>query len=98
MVLSKVNSNKILVELMKNRTVGKMIQAYQTLIDHLRTVSIFPKLPILDNDCSAEFKATINLNEMKFQLVPPHDYCCNLAKKAIQTLKDHIVSILCGTD
>ncbi len=33
MVLTKSNSNTIPIELMKNRTAGKMIWAYQTLID-----------------------------------------------------------------
>ncbi len=98
MVLTKVDSNAILVEPMKNRTAGEMIRAYQVLIDQINSAGIFPKLHILDNECSAEMKATIKLNNMTFQLVPPHDHCCNLAKKAIQTFKDHFVAILCGTD
>ncbi len=43
-------------------------------------------------------KETIKSNKMDFQLVPPHDHCRNLAKKAIQTFKDHFVAILCGAD
>jgi hypothetical protein len=35
---------------------------------------------------------------MEYQLVPPHDHQQNLAKKAIQTFKDHFIAILCGTD
>ena len=98
MVLTKIVSNAILIEPMKNRTAGEMIRAYQVLIDQLNSAGIFPKLHILDNKCSAEMKATITLNKMKFQLVPPHDHGCNLAKKAIQTFKDHFVAILCGAD
>jgi hypothetical protein len=33
MDLNKINSDTILIELMKNRTTSKMIRAYQTLID-----------------------------------------------------------------
>ncbi len=33
---------------------------------------------------------------MTYKLVPPDDHHCNLAKKAIQTFKDHIISILSG--
>jgi hypothetical protein len=98
MVLAEVDSNAILVEPMKNRTAGKMVRAYQVLIDRLNSAGIFPKLHILDNKCSADMKETIKSNKMEFQLVPPHDHCCNLAEKAIQTFKDHFVAILCGTN
>ncbi len=98
MVLTEIDSDAILIEPMKNRTAGEMIRAYQVLIDRLNSAGIFPKLHILDNECSAKTKATITLNKMKFQLVPPHDHHCNLAKKAIQTFKDHFLAILCGMD
>jgi hypothetical protein len=66
MVLTEINSNAILIELMKNRIAGEMIWAYQTLIDQLRTAGIVPKLHILDNKCSQDFKDTIHLNKMMF--------------------------------
>ncbi len=94
MVLAEVDSNTILVEPMKNRTAGKMVWAYQVLIDRLNFAGIFPKLHILDNKCSADMKKTIKSNKMDFQLVPPRDHRCNLVKKAIQTFKDHFVAIL----
>ncbi len=65
MVLTKIDSNVILIEYMKNRTAGEMIRAYQVLIDRLNSTGIFLKLHILDNECSAEMKATITLNKMK---------------------------------
>jgi hypothetical protein len=71
MVLTKIDSDAILIKPMKNRTAGEMIRAYQVLIDQLNSAGIFPKLHILDNECSAEKKATITLNKMKLQLVPP---------------------------
>ncbi len=98
MVLAKVDSDAILVEPMKNRTAGKTIWAYQVLIDRLNSAGIFSNLHILDNECSDDMKKTIRSNKMDFQLVPPHDHCCNLAKKAIQTFKDHFVAILWGAD
>jgi hypothetical protein len=98
MVLTEIDSDAILIQHMKNRTAGEMIRAYQVLIDQLNSAGIVPKLHILDNECSAEMKATIMRNKMKLQLVPPHDHHCNLAEKAIQTFKDHFVAILCGVD
>jgi len=53
---------------------------------------------ILDNECSAEFKERIKSNNMKYQLVPPHDHRWNIAKKVIQVFKAHFISILCGAD
>ncbi len=83
MVLTEIDSNAILIKPMKNRTAGEMIRAYQVLIDRLNSAGIFPNLHILDNKCSAEMKTTITLNKIKLQLVPPHDHCLNLAKKAL---------------
>ncbi len=71
MVLTKIISNTILIEPIKNRTTGNMIRAYQILIDRLRTAGIVPKLHILDNECSQDFQDTIHLNKMTFQVVPP---------------------------
>ena len=98
MVMTEVDSDAILVEPMKNRTAGEMSRAYQALIDRLNSAGIFPKMHILDNECSAEMKATIKLNKMTFQLVPPHDHRRNIAEKAISTFKDHFIAILCGAD
>ncbi len=39
-----------------------MIRAYKNLIDQLKIASIIPKLDILDNKCSQDFKDTIHLN------------------------------------
>ncbi len=52
----------------------------------------------LDNECSAAFKACIVKNGMTHELVPPDCHCCNIAKGAIQTFKNHFVSILSGVD
>ena len=98
MVLTEVDSDAILVEPMKNRTAGEMIRAYQVVIDRLNSAGIFPKMHILDNECSAELKSIIKQNGMTFQLVPPHDHRRNIAEKAISTFKDHFISILCGAD
>jgi hypothetical protein len=98
MVLIELDSNAILVEGMKDRTSGEMIQAYQHLVDRLKTAGIQPKHHVLDNECSADFKATIIKNQMMYQLVPPNDHRRNIAEKAIQTFQAHFISIICGAD
>ena len=67
MVLIKIDSNTILVEAMKNRTAGEMIRAYLVLITCLRNAGVTPKMHILDNECSEEFKTQIRKNNMTFQ-------------------------------
>jgi hypothetical protein len=96
-MLIKIDSNAILVEPMQNRQSGEMVATYQTLVGRLKDSGFEPKMHILDNECSAEFKEAIKKNEMKFQLVPPHDHRRNIAEKAIPVFKDHFVAVLCGT-
>jgi hypothetical protein len=83
---------------MKNCLAGEIIQAYQVLVEHLCSGGLTSKTHILDNVCSTEFKERIVLNNMKYQLVPPHDHKQNIAEKAIQVFKAHFISILCGVD
>ena len=94
----ELDSNVILVEAMRDRTSGEMIQAYQSLVDRLKKGGFRPKMHFPDNECSAAFKEKISENDMKYQLVPPNDHRRNVAEKAIQVFKDHFVSVLCGTD
>ena len=82
MVLIELDSNSILVEAMQNRTSGEMVRAYQTLVDRLKESGIEPKMHVLDNECSNEFKRQIKTNHMKYQLVPPHDHRQNIAEKS----------------
>jgi hypothetical protein len=98
MVLIEIDSNTILVKAMKNCTTGEMIRAYQVLVDHLCSAGVTPKMHILDNKCSAEFKERIQLNNMQYQLVPSHDHRRNIAENAIQVFKAHFISILCSAD
>ena len=97
-VLYELSSRNILVEPMRNRTAAQMVCAYQKMIDRLANGGIKPTLHILDNECSHEYKVAIEGNDMKYQLVPPHDHRRNVAEKAIQTFKDHFLSVLCGAD
>ena len=75
MVLTESESDAIRVEPMKNRTSGKMIRAYQVLINQLQSAGIAPKQHILDNAFSNDFKEAIKTNNMTYQLVPPQSKC-----------------------
>ena len=53
-------------------------------MNQLKRRGFKPKLHILDNECSVDFKEKILENNMKYQLVPPHDPRRDVAEKAGQ--------------
>ncbi len=96
MVGIHIDANYIFCELMKNRTEGKMITAYQKMVDRMEIAGLGLKHHRLDNECSENFKKCIKKNHMTWELVPPDCHQRNIAKRAIQTFKNHFVAILSG--
>ena len=62
------------MEPMKTRHASQMVKTYQIMIDKLKACGINPKKHVLDNECSAEFKEAIRVNEITYELVPPDDH------------------------
>jgi hypothetical protein len=93
-----LDANYTFCELMKNQTKGKMITAYQKEVDRMKLLAVGLKHHHLDNYCSAAFKACISKNGMTHELVPPDCHHHNIDKWAIQTFKNHVVSILSRVD
>ncbi len=62
----------------------------------MQKAGIVPKHQVLDNQASAAYKKAIGDSYVTYELVPPDDHRCNMAKKAIQTFKDHFVGVLSG--
>ncbi len=98
MVGIHLDASYIFCELMKNQTEGKMITAYQKMVDRMKLLALRLKHHHLDKKCLAAFKACIAKNRMTHKLVPPNCHHCNIAKWAIQMFKNHFVSILRGVD
>ncbi len=98
MVGIDLDANYIFYKLMKNRTEGKMITAYQRMVDRMKLSALGLKHQRLDNQCSAKFKECIMESGMTHKLVPLDCHHCNIAKRAIQTFKNHFISILSGVD
>ncbi len=98
MVSIHFDANYIFCELMKNRMEGKMITAYQTMVDRMEIAGLGLKHHWLDNECSKIFKQCIQKNGMTHELVPPDCHQQNMTKCAIQMFKSHFVSILSGVD
>ena len=96
MVLINMDSSYISMEPMKNRHSAQIIATHQIILDRLKACGINPKHHTLDNECSEEFKEATRVNKMTYQLVPADDHGRNIAKRAIQTGKSHIISVLYG--
>jgi hypothetical protein len=72
--------------------------AFNFLHNYLINQGFAPNHMRLDNEASTGFKSSLRQKGIDYQLVPPHNHCCNSAERAIQTFKNHFVAILCGTD
>jgi hypothetical protein len=56
------------------------------------------KLQTLDNEASATLKNFFTVNDIAYQLVPPHCHQCKAAERAIRTFKEHFVTGLSSVD
>jgi hypothetical protein len=96
MVIHDVNSNSSWAEALKDNTGSKLILARARALERMQKAGIVPKHQVLDNQASAANKKAIGDSDMTYELVPPDDHQHNMAKKAIQTFKDHFVGVLSG--
>ena len=79
------DSNAILVDPLKNCTATEITSGWLAIHTRLKQHGNSPKMYILDNEVSFEFKAALTKKEVTFQLVPPHVHQRNAAKRAIRT-------------
>jgi hypothetical protein len=98
MVGIHLDANYIFCELIKNRMEGKMINAYQKMVDRMKILGLGLKHHRLDNEFLENFKKCIRKNETTHKLVPPDCHQWNMAKRAIQTFKNHFMAILSGVN
>jgi hypothetical protein len=97
MILHHVDSNlSSWSEAMQNQSGGELILARARALAWMQRCGLIPKHQILNNQASAEYKAAIEASGMTYELIPPEEHRCNMAKKAIQTFKDHFVGVLSG--
>ena len=92
------DANSILVQPLKNRNAATIVQAWKTLFNRLTKHGHETKIFILDNEFSTELKNTLKSRNLKFQLVPPNVHRRNAAERAIQTFKNHFLSVLATAD
>jgi hypothetical protein len=69
----------IIVRPMALRTDATIIAAFTKVFAILRARNYQPALNLMDNECTKAVEKLIPANRMMIQLVPPHNYCVNIA-------------------
>jgi hypothetical protein len=83
---------------MKSRSASEWVKAYDTIHQEFTIKGFKPKLQTLDNETSTALKNFFTVNDIAYQLVPPHFHRRNAAERAIQTFKQHFVAGLSSVD
>jgi hypothetical protein len=90
--------NYIKVVPMKSTSESEWVKAYDSVHQELTVKGFKPKLQTLDNEASAALKNFVTVNDIAYQLVPPHCHRRNAAERAIRTFKEHFVAGLSSAD
>jgi hypothetical protein len=77
---------------MKSRSASEWVKAYDSINQELTLKGFKPKLQTLDNEASVALKNFFTVNDIAYQLVPPHCHRHNSAERAIRTFKEHFVA------
>jgi hypothetical protein len=77
---------------MKSRYASEWVKAYDSIHQELTVKDFKPKLQTLDNEASTALKNFFTVNNITYQLVPPHCHRRNAAERAIRTFKEHFVA------
>jgi hypothetical protein len=83
---------------MKSRSASEWVKAYDSIQQELTVKGFKPKLQTLDKEASTALKNFFTVNDIAYQLVPPHCHRRNTAERAIRTFKEHFVAGLSSVD
>ena len=90
--------NCILTTSMKNRSDKDMIISFTSLTEDLKIRGIHPGFHFTDNEASTALKLNMRTMNIKYQLVPPSNHRAKIAKRVIQTFKNHFLAVLFYVD
>jgi hypothetical protein len=77
---------------MKSRSASELVKVYDSVHQELTVKGFKPKLQTLDNEASAALKNFFTVNDITYQLVPPHCHRRNAAELSIRTFKGNFVA------
>jgi hypothetical protein len=72
--------------------------AYKQQYEMLESMGHVIRLNFMDSQASQTIKEFLTKNQCELMLVEPHNHRVNAAERAIQTFKDHFVSMIATTD
>jgi hypothetical protein len=98
MVCYVYDCNYVKVIPMKSRSASEWVKAYDSIHQELTVKGFKPKLQTLDNEASSALKIFFTVNDITYQLVPPHCHRRDAAERAIRTFKEHFVAGLSSVD
>jgi hypothetical protein len=92
MVCYIYDCNYVKVVPMKSRSASEWVKAYDSINQELTDQGFKQKLQTLDNEASTALKNFFTINDIAYQLVPPHWHQRNAAERAIRNFKEHFVA------
>ena len=98
LVMYCYTNNAILAEPIQSRLATDIEKGYNKLYKKLLLSGIIPVLQQMDNETSKELISTINDKNLSYQVASPGDHRLLPVERAIQTFKNHFISILYGAD
>jgi hypothetical protein len=98
MVCYIYDCNSVKVIPMKYRSASDWVNAYDTVHQELTVKGFKPKLQTLDNEASAALKTFFTVNDIDYQVVPPHCHRRNATERSIRTFKEHFVAGISSVD
>ena len=92
------SSNAILATSVKDLTDTYTIEKFKEKITYLTKRGFKPVFNTIDNVLSKAVKKYLDDDNIKLQLVEPHNHRVNTAERAIQTFKNHTIAGLSTCD
>ena len=93
------DGNYIHIEVIGDRTASAAIQAYSNALTLFNKKHGKRKIARLDNETSGKLETyLIAEHQLELEFVPPGTHRALKAERAIETWKEHFISILAGTD
>jgi hypothetical protein len=90
--------NYIKVVTIKSGLASEWVKAYDSVHQELTVKGFKPKLQTIDNEASSALKNLFTVNDITYQLVPPHCHLRNSMERAIRTFKEHFVAGLSSVE
>ena len=92
------DANNIQATPLKNREAPSIKQGWEIINKKFSTAGVEPNTWVIDNEASQLLKDAMTQATLAYQLVPPYTHRANLAKRAIQTFKNHFKAVLASLD